>query len=90
MVPHGQSIETTFQYDLPASVIEKIQDGWRYRLKVQKQAGTLANPLRVRVHLPADSQVTQVLPSSGQIKGDNLIIFDLVLRTDQEIEIFFE
>jgi hypothetical protein len=52
VVPGGGSSLTSFKYGLPAGVL--VRDGERltYRLKVEKQPGTDAVPIIVRLHLP--------------------------------------
>ena len=90
MVPHGQALTTTFHYSLPPNVIEKTDAGWRYRLTVQKQAGTQANRLRVVVKLPQGRRAEQIIPSPTRIADDGRLVFDLALGRDQTIDLIFE
>jgi hypothetical protein len=57
-------------------------------LTVQKQSGTPAIPLRVVLHLPPGAQVAKAIPEPAGIE-DGTVIFDLLLATDQRIEIVF-
>jgi hypothetical protein len=59
VVPTGQSLDTSFSYNLPAGIITKNNknESWTYRLKVQKQPGTKAIPLTIRLRLPAGMKV---------------------------------
>ncbi|MFH1184036.1 MAG: DUF4012 domain-containing protein, partial [Chloroflexota bacterium] len=89
VVPIQGSLQTDFHYSLPASV---LQAGTRagelvYTLKIQKQAGTAAVPVAVRVHLPHGAHVESAAPGSVQ-QGDDLL-FDLDLRTDIGVRIEF-
>jgi hypothetical protein len=59
-----------------------------YQLKVQKQAGTVANLITIRVHLPKGSVIDSVSPGGYTQAGDNLL-FDLKLTTDVNIRIQF-
>ena len=90
MVPHSQALTTTLHYSLPPNVIEKTDAGWRYRLTVQKQAGTQANRLRVVVKLPQGRRAEQIIPSPTRIADDGRLVFDLALGRDQTIDLIFE
>ncbi|MBI4762516.1 MAG: DUF4012 domain-containing protein [Chloroflexota bacterium] len=88
VVPGGQSLETGFEFSLPASVVSQDASGnFTYRLKVQKQAGTLAHPLTIRVHLPRGSTLTKTnLPAN--LQGSTLLV-ETNLRTDVYLEVTF-
>lgn len=89
VVPGGQSLNTFFEFSLPSSVVSRAedQDQYTYRLKVQKQPGTLAHPLAIRVHLPDRSQV-EAINMQALIQGNNLLI-QTDLRTDMYLEVVF-
>ncbi len=89
VVPGGQAWNTGFTFALPASALNdaSVPGQLVYRLEVQKQPGTLANPLTVRVHLPNRAQLESVsLPAEVQ---DRHILIKTDLRTDVELEIVF-
>jgi hypothetical protein len=89
VVPGGQSLNTGFDFALPASVISN-DDGsnqFTYRLKVQKQPGTLANLLVIRVHLPNRSEV-ETVNMEALVQENNLLI-GTDLRTDVYLELVF-
>jgi len=89
VVPGGQSLSMSFQFALPASII-KTQTGsdqMTYHLKVQKQPGTLAVPITIRIHL-ANNALVQNMPE-GTVLEDNNILIETNLREDVEIEIVF-
>jgi hypothetical protein len=91
VLPHDEEIETRFVYLLPESVLERVEGGWRYRLQVQKQAGTVAVPLRVSLALPPGSVVRSV-EFSGDDAGSETdsLVFDVVLAQDRFFEIHFQ
>jgi hypothetical protein len=88
VVPGGGRKEVRYEYVLPAGVVCEHNGSHIYRLQVQKQAGTHALPLRVVVSLPLHSRVIDVAPSPSYI-GDNRLVFDLSLITDQQIAVEF-
>ncbi len=58
-----------------------------YRLKIQKQPGTLADPIAIRIHLPEGAVLESAYPKATIQK--NNVLFELNLRTDLEIEVVF-
>ena len=91
VLPHGEETETRFVYLLPESVLERVDGGWRYRLQVQKQAGTLDIPLRVSLALPPGSEV-QSVELSGNVSSlePDALVFDIILDKDQFFEVYFQ
>ncbi len=88
VVPGGQTLQTAFEFSLPPSVISQQPDGlFTYRLKVQKQPGTLAHPLTIRLQLPAGALLEQTsLPASRQ---QDALLFQTSLRTDVYLKVLF-
>ena len=68
----GEERQITFRYRLPRTILTDIEDlGPCYRLLVQKQSGTIAIPLQLRIDLPpgmkvanADPQPTDSIPGT--------------------------
>jgi len=89
VLPRGQETETRFVYQLPPTAVERHEQGWRYRLLVQKQAGTRAVPLRVSLVLPPGARVEAVEPPAQGPEPDWLV-FDASLVTDQAFEVSFQ
>jgi len=89
VVPGSQTMNTGFRFALPPSVIFHVaeSDEYIYRLKVQKQPGTLANSLTVRVHLPENAQVVSVSPDA--LVQDKDLLLDTDLRRDIKLEVLF-
>jgi hypothetical protein len=96
VLPKGEEIETRFAYQVPQTVLERTNGGWRYRLLVQKQAGTGAIPLRVELTLPPGSQVEKIVPMQQAGDGPtvtqlepNIVIFETSLDRDRIFEVTF-
>jgi hypothetical protein len=90
VVPIGESLSASFRFALPAGVI-KSGSGSRqsiYHLKVQKQPGTLAVPITIRVHFPNGASIRSI-PKGAVVQGQN-VFFETNLRTDIEFEIVFD
>ncbi len=88
VVPGGQSVTTDFRFSLPPSIFETLpNDGVAYHLKVQKQPGTLAVPLLIRVHLAPEVTITQTAP--GAAIENNTVLYQTDLRLDREFEIIY-
>ncbi|MGB8214494.1 MAG: hypothetical protein WCE68_13130, partial [Anaerolineales bacterium] len=87
VVPGSQSLVTTFQFALPAGVIQSSAGQSVYHLFVQKQPGTLAVPLTLRVHLPNNATV-QAAPTGAVVQDQN-IFYQTDLQTDVTFEIVF-
>lgn len=89
VIPGGQSETTMLRFALPLSVFQlQPQDGLlSYRLRVQKQPGTMDVPFSIRVHLTPGSAIYRV-PDGAVIEGDS-VTYTSRLRTDVEFELFF-
>jgi hypothetical protein len=89
VVPSGQTWNTGFEFNLPPSVLSRDDESGDlvYNLKVQKQPGTLAIPITVRLHLP--DRATLKSSSLQAIVQDNNLLFRTDLRTDLDLEIVF-
>jgi hypothetical protein len=86
LVPAGQSVVTSFEFELPADVLSVGPDSEHlsYRLKVQKQPGTLAVPLTIRLKLPANTTVVSA-PEGAARQGNSLVLVT-DLRKDVNME----
>jgi len=74
----------TFDYQLPVGVLYHDPAGLvHYRLRVQKQPGTEAVPLRVEITLPSDADLVEAVPA-------DLPEMDTDLRTDRQFEVIFQ
>jgi hypothetical protein len=89
VVPGGGTTNTSFQFALPGTVLslDQASHGYTYHLRVQKQPGTLARPLTIRVHFPRQAQLESV-PSGAVLQNSNLLL-NTDLRTDIELNVVF-
>jgi hypothetical protein len=87
VVPGGESVNTTFQFGLPASIVQSGISQSIYHLLVQKQPGTLAEPITIRVHLPNNDSVISA-PKGAIVQGQN-VLYQTNLQTDLEFEVVY-
>ena len=87
VVPGGESVVTTFRFALPASLVQSSASQSIYHLLVQKQPGTLAEPITIRVHLPNNASIQSV--TDGAVVQDQNILYQTDLRMDLEFTINF-
>jgi hypothetical protein len=89
-VDYNHSERYQFLYHTPPLV---FQEGpyYRYKLLVQKQPGTLAEPLNVQITLPADARTvyTDPLPAASYSLDQPVLEFRLTLESDRTIEVVF-
>jgi hypothetical protein len=88
IVPTGGSRETVLGYSLPPNVVAQTGEGWRYQLRLQKQAGREAIPATVRVLLPEGAPVRTTSPVPTATEGQ-LLTWNLDLATDRTLTIDF-
>lgn len=87
ITPTRQATETEFEYSLPASVVTRNNDSWMYRLKVQKQPGTIGHPLTLTLNLPSGARIESA--SIPFTENDGAWTAQLDLRRDLLIEVIF-
>jgi hypothetical protein len=87
VVPGGESVLTSFRFSLPKTILQSIAGQSIYHLLVQKQPGTLAEPITIRVHLPSNATLQNV--PVGAVVQDRNILYQANLQTDLRIEIVF-
>jgi hypothetical protein len=78
MVPAAETRTVSFTYRLPD------WDGKRYRLVMEKQAGTEAVPVRVRIQLPSGAELSSAQPEPHS-QQEGVISYDLNLRRDRSL-----
>ncbi|MBN1304059.1 MAG: DUF4012 domain-containing protein [Anaerolineales bacterium] len=89
VVRGGKSVTSEFNFSLPERVVI-VQSGNRqkqYSLKVQKQPGTLAVPISIRVHLPGDAKVKEV--PTGAVVQDGNVLLETTLQEDLAIIVIY-
>ena len=85
----GEERETTFRYQLPAGTVAREGAVWHYNLTLQKQPGTNALPVAVRLRLPRGAVLTSasVAPIAREL---DTVVFTLHLDRDQQLDITFD
>jgi hypothetical protein len=89
VVPTGESVETVLKFAMPTTIatFDRARNAWVYRLRVQKQPGTLAVPITIRVKLP-DGATAQILPPGATVQ-DGTVSLETNLRLDLDLEFLF-
>lgn len=87
-VPGGQSLETKFTFQIPASVLETNGNLVTYILHIQKQSGTIALPVTITIHFPAGAELTE--SSSEGILAGSVWTLNTDLRQDIELSVTFK
>ncbi|GAB4418217.1 MAG: hypothetical protein Kow00106_14180 [Anaerolineae bacterium] len=89
-VDYNHSERYQFLYHTPPLV---TQQGpyYRYKLLVQKQPGTLAEPLNVQITLPADARTvyTDPSPAASYSLDQPVLEFRLTLESDRTVEVVY-
>lgn len=87
-VQSGETLSTSFTLESPANVIQqKDEKTFLYRLKIQKQPGTVAIPVFFKLTLP-DGTTIQSAPENLLMDGQTLT-GELSLREDIILEVSF-
>jgi hypothetical protein len=89
VLPGGQSLDTGFQFVLPPATLLRDDGSGEitYRLRVQKQPGTAAVPIEIKITLPITATLLSI-PAEATPRGNELTISSS-LRTDVEFELVF-
>jgi hypothetical protein len=89
VVPFGQQRMVSLRYRLPAAVLTRDAQGWHYRLRVQKQAGTDALPLTIELRLSARATVVAAIPLPSA-RTNRTLHFAANLAQDRTFEVTFQ
>lgn len=88
VLPGDQRSTVEVNYGLPANVLTAAPDGgWIYRLRVQKQPGTEAIPLEIRITLPNEHSIEA--GGAWGISGPTTAVWSGRLETDLSLELHF-
>lgn len=90
VVPGQKTQGVSFSFALPARVIQPGPGPgqWTYQLKIQKQAGTRALPLSLRLRLPTGARLVAVSPSTAEWVDETLLL-ETSLKTDLFLTVVF-
>lgn len=91
ITPYDGQRRIQFEYTTPDAHARNGNFG-RYRLEIEKQAGTDRDPITVQITLPPRTRVTESIPQiSTSFNVETLIVeYQLNLQTDQYIDLIFE
>ena len=89
LTPTRQSTTTEFEYTLPSGIVTKDSENnsWTYRLKVQKQPGTLAQAFTLTLRLPNGGKIENATVPFAE--NDGVWTAQLDLRHDLTIQVRF-
>lgn len=87
VVEYGKQLLARFEYDLPVVVTDAAGQK-RYALLLQKQSGTDAMPVKVKLTLPARARLVSASPSPT-VQSGAVLEFDLRLDVDRQIEVVY-
>ena len=79
-------LETRFEYALPGSIVRSQGEKSEYVLTLQKQPGTRAVALRVRLLLPAGAEVQTSEPELTQVSG-SVLEYTSTLEVDRTVRV---
>ena len=89
VVEYGQRLQACFDYGLP--VVVTTEGGhWRYTLVLQKQSGTDALPVKVRLTLPPGARWLPGRTSPRpMLQSGTSLEFDVSLDVDRQVQVDF-
>ena len=89
VVPQKETINISFEFSLPISILQKdtTQDAWIYHLTLQKQPGTISTRVTISLLLPEGSDVINAPTELKQEQGKWLLTSEL--RRDIVIDVVF-
>jgi hypothetical protein len=85
LVHPRETLETRFEYALPQQVLRRTKEGVEYTLLAQRQPGTRALPVDVRLLLPEGAALVHSEPQPTEASASELR-YALSLLTDQTIK----
>ena len=88
VVPNGQTVETAFDFALPASALTSDGKTFTYHLYVQKQAGTNSTPFNLTIELPSGVEIVTA-STLGKMNG-NLWQAAISLDEDTAFKLTFQ
>lgn len=89
-VPYDSAEHFEYEYQIPG-VVADFGASQRYRLLVQKQPGTLAQPATVQIRLPPGATLMSAspTPAASYVLDQPILEFQLTLASDQRVEVIY-
>lgn len=88
MLPEGESLETSFQYQLPVVTIS-TEDTQVYHLQVFKQPGAPHRPVTISVTLPEGAGLVSTNPAGAAVDG-RTITFTAILDRNRSFSVMYK
>ena len=93
LLPTASQVTVQFTYTLPAGVVAPAspgmpEDALVYRLLWQKQAGLMAFPARVMLHLPRNAVLCSSQPRST-LDANGVLLYDVTLGVDRSFRVCY-
>jgi len=82
----GEALETHFEYALPPTALSDVGDARAYTLAIQKQPGTNAIPVHVRILLPPGAAVITSDPPPSSLHTTS-VEYSLLLERDRSLKV---
>jgi hypothetical protein len=89
VLPRAQSIANSFQYHLPATIVQSDSDQSIYRLQIQKQAGMNPEAVQISITLPPGTQLVEANLTPTKVVADQ-VIFQFDLTEDLLLEVVYQ
>lgn len=88
LLPPNQTQVRSFAWTPPADVVQWVAEDGAYALRIQKQAGSRAHPLTVRIRLPAETELISAEPQPSLVE-DDWVTYQLRLNRDHKLMLQF-
>lgn len=89
---YDETYRVQYNYTTP-DIVETLGSYQRYRLRLQKQPGTIADTASVQVRLPNSVQIIRAEPrpdAQYNLRNEQVLDFSLTLETDEWVEVVFQ
>jgi hypothetical protein len=89
VLPTHQQQQVGLELSLPGTVVQPIENGFRYTLRVQKQAGLDSLPLKLTVTAPAGVKLAAGVTGWQPVEGQNSWTWSGTIRQTSDFELDF-
>jgi hypothetical protein len=88
LLPPQESLSLDYIYALPTGTAKFIDDHWEYNLYLQKQPGTMENPVELTIILPKEAQFLDSYPAPRH-QTERGVTYQFNLKTDEQIHLSY-